>query len=59
MDVSKEVSKFARQTATTFAPRPSGASKNPAYKGMLPALHHVFVYSELGPDYVGVAAKAP
>ena len=30
-----QVSKFARDAATTFAPRPSGATKNPAYKGSL------------------------
>ena len=28
-----QVNKFARSAATTFAPRPSGATKNPAYKG--------------------------
>lgn len=34
MDIDKEVSKFARNAATTFAPRASGATgKNPAYKG--------------------------
>ena len=35
-----QVSKFARSAATTFAPRPSGATKNPAYKGSL--LYTVF-----------------
>ena len=29
-----QVNKFARNAATTFAPRASGATKNPAYKGM-------------------------
>jgi len=34
LDIDKEVSKFARTAATTFAPRASGAStKNPAYPG--------------------------
>lgn len=32
-DLNKEVSKFARDAATTFAPRASGPSKNPAFKG--------------------------
>ncbi|PSC68220.1 hypothetical protein C2E20_8166 [Micractinium conductrix] len=33
-ELDKEVSKFARSAATTFAPRASGATgKNPAYKG--------------------------
>ena len=35
-----QVSKFARDAATTFAPRPSGATKNPAYKGSL--LYKIF-----------------
>lgn len=36
MDIDKEVSKFARNAATTFAPRASGSTgKNPAYKGSL------------------------
>eukprot|EP00884_Botryococcus_braunii_P021562 jgi/Botrbrau1/808/Bobra.0352s0005.1 len=35
LDVNKEVTKFARGAATTFAPRASGAVKNPAYKGSL------------------------
>lgn len=30
---SKAASKLARNVATTFAPRPSGAVKNPAFKG--------------------------
>ncbi|EFN57343.1 hypothetical protein CHLNCDRAFT_13259, partial [Chlorella variabilis] len=39
--IDKEVSKFARNAATTFAPRASGATgKNPAYKGSL--LYTVF-----------------
>jgi hypothetical protein len=29
-----QVTKFARSAATTFAPRASGATKNPAYKGV-------------------------
>ena len=33
IDIDKEVSKFARNAATTFAPRASTATKNPAYKG--------------------------
>ena len=34
LDLDKEVSKFARSAATTFAPRASGATgKNPAYRG--------------------------
>ncbi|KAK9805652.1 hypothetical protein WJX72_010235 [[Myrmecia] bisecta] len=32
---AKEVNKFARDAASTFAPRPSGAVKNPAFKGSL------------------------
>ena len=33
-DIDKQVSKFARNAATTFAPRASGATgKNPAYRG--------------------------
>ena len=32
--LEKNLSKFAKKTATTFAPRQSGAAKkNPAYKG--------------------------
>lgn len=35
-DLDKEVSRFARSAATTFAPRASGATgKNPAYRGSL------------------------
>ena len=41
VDIDKEVSKFARSAATTFAPRASGATgKNPAYRGS--ALYTVF-----------------
>lgn len=41
MDIDKEVSKFARNAATTFAPRASGSTgKNPAYKGS--ALYTIF-----------------
>jgi hypothetical protein len=40
LNLDKEVSKFARNAATTFAPRPSGASKNPAYPGS--TLYKVF-----------------
>ncbi|KAI3438390.1 hypothetical protein D9Q98_000822 [Chlorella vulgaris] len=41
MDIDKEVSKFARSAATTFAPRASGATgKNPAYRGSV--LYNVF-----------------
>ena len=40
LDVDKEVSKFARNAATTFAPRASGAVKNPAFKGSV--LYTVF-----------------
>ena len=29
-----QVTKFARGAATTFAPRASGATRNPAYKGV-------------------------
>jgi hypothetical protein len=39
IDLNKEVSKFAKNTATTFAPRASGKS-NPAYKGS--TLYSVF-----------------
>ena len=40
VNIDKEVSKFARNAATTFAPRASGATKNPAFKGSL--LYTVF-----------------
>lgn len=40
LDIDKEVTRFARNAATTFAPRASGATKNPAYKGSL--LYTVF-----------------
>eukprot|EP00887_Chlorella_sp_A99_P004758 scaffold4.g4758.t1 len=40
LDVDREVTKFARSAATTFAPRASGATKNPAYKGSV--LYTVF-----------------
>lgn len=40
LQVDKEVTKFARNAATTFAPRASGAVKNPAIKGT--ALYTVF-----------------
>jgi hypothetical protein len=33
VELDKEVTRLARNAATTFAPRASGASKNPAYKG--------------------------
>jgi hypothetical protein len=33
LDIDKEVTRFARNAATTFAPRASSATKNPAYKG--------------------------
>ena len=32
--VAAQVARFATKAATTFAPRASGASKNPAYKGI-------------------------
>ena len=38
----RQVSKFARDAATTFAPRASGPSKNPAFKG---AEHAQFSWS--------------
>ncbi len=39
--IPRQVSKFARSAATTFAPRASGATgKNPAYKGS--ALYTIF-----------------
>ena len=41
LDIDKEVSKFARNAAVNFAPRPSGATgKNPAYMGSV--LYTVF-----------------
>lgn len=40
INVDKEVTKFARSAATTFAPRASGAVKNPAFKGSV--LYTVF-----------------
>jgi len=39
-DLEKNLSKFAKKTATTFAPRSSTAKKNPAYKGSV--LYTVF-----------------
>lgn len=33
LDIDKEVTRFARNAATTFAPRASSATKNPAFKG--------------------------
>jgi len=42
VDLEKDISKFARQTAATFAPRSSTAKKNPATKGSL--LYDVFEY---------------
>jgi hypothetical protein len=33
IQLDKDISKFARNAATTFAPRASGATQNPAYKG--------------------------
>ncbi len=33
MNIHTQVTKFARSAAQTFAPRASGAVKNPAYKG--------------------------
>ncbi|KAL6759311.1 hypothetical protein V8C86DRAFT_2434225 [Haematococcus lacustris] len=39
-DLTKELNKFTRTTAATFAPRPSTASKNPAVKGSV--LYNVF-----------------
>eukprot|EP01023_Acetabularia_acetabulum_P059187 TRINITY_DN7112_c0_g1_i12.p5 TRINITY_DN7112_c0_g1~~TRINITY_DN7112_c0_g1_i12.p5 ORF type:complete len:154 (-),score=30.02 TRINITY_DN7112_c0_g1_i12:1975-2436(-) len=41
-ELEKEISKFARQTASTFAPRASGATNNPAYKGSW--LYEVFFW---------------
>jgi hypothetical protein len=39
-DLERNLSKFAKKTATTFAPRSSTAKKNPAYKGSV--LYTVF-----------------
>jgi hypothetical protein len=39
-DLDKEIMKFTRQTAATFAPRSSVAVKNPAYRGS--SLYWVF-----------------
>jgi hypothetical protein len=33
VDLDKQLSKLTRQTASTFAPRASGKTKNPAVKG--------------------------
>lgn len=41
--LSAQVSKFAKNTATTFAPRASGKS-NPAYKGDLLAESHCNIF---------------
>lgn len=38
--IEKELAKFTRQTASTFAPRASGAVKNPAFRGS--TLYNVF-----------------
>uniref|UniRef100_A0A7S0WWS8 Protein RESISTANCE TO PHYTOPHTHORA 1, chloroplastic n=1 Tax=Chlamydomonas leiostraca TaxID=1034604 RepID=A0A7S0WWS8_9CHLO len=40
VDITKDLAKFTRQTAGTFAPRSSTASKNPAVKGSL--LYNIF-----------------
>lgn len=40
LDLEKDVNKIVRQTAATFAPRSSTATKNPAVKGSL--LYNVF-----------------
>ncbi len=40
LDLEKDVSKIVRQTAATFAPRSSTATKNPAVKGSL--LYNIF-----------------
>ncbi|KXZ46836.1 hypothetical protein GPECTOR_40g570 [Gonium pectorale] len=42
VDLEKEVTKFTRQAAGTFAPRPSTKQKNPAVKGSL--LYDIFEY---------------
>ncbi|GLI59520.1 hypothetical protein VaNZ11_001414, partial [Volvox africanus] len=42
VDLEKEVTKFTRQAASTFAPRSSTKQKNPAVKGSL--LYDVFEY---------------
>ncbi|GLC37410.1 hypothetical protein PLESTB_001590400 [Pleodorina starrii] len=42
VDLDKEVTKFTRQAAATFAPRSSTKSKNPAVKGSL--LYDIFEY---------------
>lgn len=42
MDLEKEVTRFTRQAAGTFAPRSSTKQKNPAVKGSV--LYNVFEY---------------
>lgn len=39
-NLERDVSRFARQAAGTFAPRPSTATKNPAVKGS--TLYYIF-----------------
>ena len=39
-DIDKDLKRFANQTAATFAPRSSTASKNPAVKGSV--LYNIF-----------------
>lgn len=41
-DLDKQIKKFTRSTASTFAPRSSTAQKNPAVKGSV--LYSVFEY---------------
>ncbi|GMH34494.1 hypothetical protein BSKO_02328 [Bryopsis sp. KO-2023] len=50
-DSSKDASKIARDVASTFAPRPSGAVKNPAVKGSL--LYKIFGWQAWGSAAIG------
>jgi len=52
VDLDKNLSKFARNTASTFAPsRSAGAKKNPAFKGSV--LYSIFEYQAYASFVVG------
>lgn len=52
VDVDKQIQKFTRQAASTFAPRPSTAQKNPAVRGS--TLYWIFEYQA----WIAMAAGA-
>eukprot|EP00775_Hariotina_reticulata_P009716 gene9715-9875_t len=51
LDLDKQLTKLTKQTASTFAPRASGAVKNPAVKGSL--LYNVFEWQAWLALFVG------